>query len=318
MSSLTSKPSVSMAASLASVHREDVVDRLAAMDMQAQSTYGCQDYLNREIIAGNGKCVEKACRTQICEWLYRVADHLNIDREVVMMAIVLLDQFMTSRPYTCRRNFRLAAMASLHLASKLYGGRTVRISFLAELSRGEFLIQHIAEMEQLLLFTLKWRVNPPTPLSFLQHFLALLPCSTPHALKEELFQYSRFFVELSSCDYAFVTEKCSYVAIASIINTFDATSSFLDFNFDSKLLAEFLKTIFTVAKLTKEQSHKMDNLKDRLWTLFMESEEYHSGASSHLSVFALRRSCMITQDYPCRKDGGNSPVCVSGRTLNRL
>jgi len=116
-------------------------------------------------------------RARICEWSYRVVDHCNIDREVVLTSVYFFDKFLSSQATGCNSNFiQLIAMTSLFLASKLYGPKPSAISmeYLASLSRSEFTTGHLTQMEMLLLRSLKWHVHPPTAKAAVQELLALI------------------------------------------------------------------------------------------------------------------------------------------------
>jgi len=53
--------------------------------------------------------------------------------------------------------------------------RKLRLSSFVELSRGQFSAVDITDMEKIMLNTLRWRVNPPTPMVFVSHLLRTMP-----------------------------------------------------------------------------------------------------------------------------------------------
>uniref|UniRef100_A0A7S4NA06 Cyclin N-terminal domain-containing protein n=1 Tax=Odontella aurita TaxID=265563 RepID=A0A7S4NA06_9STRA len=57
--------------------------------------------------------------------------------------------------------------------------RRLRLLSFVELSRGQFRAEDITGMEKRMLETLRWRVNPPTPMVFVSYLLRLLPASPP-------------------------------------------------------------------------------------------------------------------------------------------
>jgi hypothetical protein len=67
---------------------------------------------------------------------------------------------------------------------------------------------------------LDWKVHPPTPQNFARHFQSFLNIDHPQ-LRLEILDISDFLMELSVCDYFFVTQKASSVALASILNALD-------------------------------------------------------------------------------------------------
>jgi len=149
------------------------------------------------------------------------------------------------------RRYQLGAMAALFLVIKLNGEtvpaaerqhngddasyfsrlnrrhkRRLRLMEFVELSRGQFDPADIAEMERVMLSTLKWKVNPPTPTIFVGHFLKLLP--TTNMVQRDLIMHvlqelSRYLTELSVC-LADVTTiyRPSWIAYASLLISLDA------------------------------------------------------------------------------------------------
>ena len=65
--------------------RELLHDQLCNMIAQEErSGYKCCDYLSyypKSKSSTKSKSIDEGCRTSICGWMYRVADHFAIDRE---------------------------------------------------------------------------------------------------------------------------------------------------------------------------------------------------------------------------------------------
>jgi len=104
-------------------------------------------------------------------------------------------------------------MTSLYLAVKLHSTRKISVSSMSALSKGHFRIDQIETMEVLLIRTLQWRLNPPTP-------TILLNIASPiiHALVKDVYEsyeieeLSRYLLELSVCDGFFIDKKQSSIA----------------------------------------------------------------------------------------------------------
>lgn len=173
-------------------------------------------------------------RRKICQWSYRVVDNFQFDRSVVSVAMNMLDRFVQAyqlpsdkdAPCCCvsckrsmdSRTFQLASMTSLYIAIKtcpetatveeMNRRRCFKISTFAELSRGLFSANDIANMEQTILSTLSWLVNPPTPMTFVPYLLNILPKTQtlPHEAQrtyglvhQVLRELSRYVTELGVC-----------------------------------------------------------------------------------------------------------------------
>jgi hypothetical protein len=115
----------------------------------------------------------------------------------------------------------LTSLTTLHIAIKLYDFKQVKISTLASLSRGQFSVLHIEEMERKVLFGLNWKLHPPTEFAFVTHILLFLPAEANDSVRKELFELSRYITELAVCDTFFVDVQKSTVAFAAILNVMD-------------------------------------------------------------------------------------------------
>lgn len=173
-------------------------------------------------------------RRKICQWSYRVVDNFQFDRSVVSVAMNMLDRFVqayrlpsdSEAPCCClsckrsidSRTFQLASMTSLYISIKtcpetatveeMNRRRCFKISTFAELSRGLFSANDIATMEQTILSTLSWLVNPPTPMTFVPYLLNILPQTqtlpreaqrTYGLVHQVLRELSRYVTELGVC-----------------------------------------------------------------------------------------------------------------------
>ena len=71
--------------------------------------------------------------------------------------------------------FQLAAMTSLYIAVKIHEPEIMSASLISTLSRGAHTTKNVERMEQKILHAVRWRVNPPTSLSFVRQYIKLLP-----------------------------------------------------------------------------------------------------------------------------------------------
>jgi hypothetical protein len=256
----------------------DHVDRVRAMLALSESTYTCSDYIGRRSTKENSPChdfghnkstsitpdeqhttidhdkVDTVCREKMCEWSYRVCDHFQTGREIVAVSFSYLDRFVDK--CSCDRSaFKLAAMTTLYMANKIYGGpHTLTIGALAELSRGEFEMFHISEMEVIILQTLAWRLHPPTIQCFIESFYNYISIPSNESMSIAVYRRAIFFAELALYEYAFASRERSLLAIASLMNamegmdniTLEQQNSFLDLinlTFDLKYTAEEVEVV---------------------------------------------------------------------------
>ena len=211
------------------VHNYDeALDSLATMIMQdCSEAYRCRDYLGRRakaMAASQEPClnheemIDDACREKMVQWCYKVTDHFCISREICAFAISMLDRFV-DRCSCDRTAFKLAAMTCLYIATKTFNGKQLSVRSLSDLSRGEFLSEHIAQMERIILDALDYRVNTPTAQAFIQLFCPLYPVMDGYS-EDEVVTRAHFYAELCVFDYAFVPESKYALAVACILNAF--------------------------------------------------------------------------------------------------
>lgn len=218
-------------------------------------------------------------RRKICQWSYRVVDNFQFDRSIVSVAMNMLDRFLQAyrspsdcenstsccclacKPSIDSRTFQLASMTCLYIAIKsspetatveeLNRRRCFKISTFAELSRGLFSSEDISMMEQTILSTLSWLVNPPTPMTFVPYLLNLLPPTqtlpqeahrTYGLVHQVLRELSRYITELGVClGSELSTFPPSQVAFVSILVSMDLiTASALPYQARAAFYTNFI------------------------------------------------------------------------------
>lgn len=283
------------------LHLAEVSDRFDVLKRQESTTYvGC-DYLAKwkraaehaespESLPQNAATgITEVWREKICEWSYEVVDYFEFNREVVAVSLSFLDRYLASRIVN-KKSFQLVAMTTLYLAIKLYEHGNVAISSFTELSRGNFTVEEISKMEMTIIRELNWHLHPPTTLSFCRSFLAFFPMDiASREMKHEIAEMMRFLCELAVCDYWFVTQKPSSIALAAV-------SIALEKHLMKKLqiLGDFLKAIDEASDI-RVTDEEVVACRERLWEMYC-SGGYNSSVDAS-STAASR---------------GESPVCVSG------
>lgn len=177
-------------------------------------------------------------RRVICDWFYKVVDHVQADRSVVFVAMNFLDRYMSCtitpdclQPLP-RSEFYLAAMTCLTLASKIeivnsrYMQEHIYVSRVVKLAGGNFTKQDVESKEHEILSTLNWLVHPPVHSHFIQEFTQLLPRWKDDSFwRRSIFEHARFATELAlahgdtpdsdpaltayCCMLSYVRRKCS-------------------------------------------------------------------------------------------------------------
>jgi Cyclin, N-terminal domain len=182
--------------------------------------YKCQDYF--ALYSERDSDIDPRCREKMCEWCYRVCDCgiFPCDREMVAVAFSFIDRFMLRK--SCNRaTFKLAAVTSFYLATKILSHMQMRIECLVELGRGSFDGNDIQNMEHQLLEKLEWRLNPPTTQAFVRQLWTIAPATLDPVQRESIYHRAIFFAELSVYDYGFVTKDRHMVAVACVLNAME-------------------------------------------------------------------------------------------------
>ena len=235
------------------------------MRYQERSTYNYTNYTSdtgptlypppaSHPVDGSVPRLNSSWREKICHWSFNVIDHFDLSREVVAVSMSLFDRYLATRGNRCNGSTALlASLTTLHIAIKVHEVRKIKISTLANLSRGQFGPRHIEEMEWNVLNTLKWRIHPPTSMTFLSHLLLMLPSQVSDSCKEEMYAMSRYITELSVCDSTFVEIDPSAVAFASILNSLE------DKRFrrmiSTQLRDQFIRSIWTHVGIRPDDVH---------------------------------------------------------------
>ena len=272
--------------------------------------------------SSQSKPVDADCRTRMAEWCAQVIDFCKFSRETVGIGMSYLDRFMASgvrrsrRAMTDRKEYQLAAMTALYMAIKLNEPLEMETKLLSDLSRGCYTTAEIATMEIEILEALRWRVAGPTPLEFVQHFLAVglhdTEANEHPAVEATLLDFSRFQTELAIGMPALLSVTPSRIALAAILNSMEGIDDVALNPFER---ITFLRSIEATAGLDP-------NAKDLVpvRSLLMDGFVQNAGISfqqvaAQLGLGAQREEATrAAQAASSSTDGSGpevSPVCVS-------
>lgn len=233
----------------------DLADRVGVMRAQEETTYRVRDYMAESVLIRKAasKPVDEDCRVKMCEWYvslfsipatkdflltkppfvavqqhyrcYQVVDFCKFRRETVGIGMSYLDRFLCTKKgeeALCNRKlYQLAAMTALYIAIKLHEPLEMETSLLADLSRGCYTEMEFVGMEQTILSALEFRVNGPTPLGFVQHFVAMMPKTVHPAVTDLLLDYARYQTELAVSEQSFASIKPSEIGLAAVLNAME-------------------------------------------------------------------------------------------------
>ena len=178
-------------------------------------------------------------RESICLWAYDITDRCSIDRSIVEICMSYLDRYLDKFYSSCsaeakvltKETLQLCSVSCLYLATKLHehlsSRRKLCMYMFVKAANGAFSIEDIKQMEMKILSVLGWYMNPPSRLDFTRlvvmdavkqarqnQFTNVL--LSPSEM-DTFFDLTRFLIELSVCDYYFVTKRPSLVALSAVM-----------------------------------------------------------------------------------------------------
>jgi hypothetical protein len=215
---------------------EDIASTLAVMGQQ-EASYRCDEYLSSRPTrltrpqAGTTRSppVDAECRFKMAEWCFQVVDVCKFSRETVAIAMSYLDRYVstaTGLPALFdRKVFQLAAMTCLYTAIKIHEPEAMEVRIVSQLSRSAHTEEQVTDMELEILHAIQWRMNPPTALSFIRNFLALVPgVVMSKADRETAYELARYQTELAVHEYSLVAIDASSVAFAALTNALETVA----------------------------------------------------------------------------------------------
>lgn len=116
-------------------------------------------------------------RKEAVEWILRINSHYGFSALCAILAVNYLDRFVSSLSFQPDKPWmmQLVAVSCLSLAAKVEETYVpLLIDLQVEGAKYVFEAKTIQRMEFLVLSTLKWRMNPLTPLSFVDHIVRRL------------------------------------------------------------------------------------------------------------------------------------------------
>ncbi|CAH1450424.1 unnamed protein product [Lactuca virosa] len=181
-------------------------------------------------------------RKEAVEWILKVKAHYGFTPLTAILAINYLDRFLSSLHYQKDKPWmiQLVAVSCLSLAAKVEETQVpLLLDLQVEDAKFLFEAQNIQKMELLVMSTLKWRMNPVTPISFLDHIVRRLGLN--NHLHWDFFKKCEALVLDLVSDSRFAWYKPSVLATATMLRVVDETDLPNSIDYKSQLL-DLLKT----------------------------------------------------------------------------
>ncbi|KAL0017457.1 hypothetical protein SO802_004526 [Lithocarpus litseifolius] len=176
-------------------------------------------------------------RREAVDWILRVIEHYSFSALTAVLAVNYFDRFLFGFQFQQGKPWmtQLVAVACLSLAAKVEETQVpLLLDLQVDLSRYVFEAKTIKRMEILVLSTLQWKMNPVTPLSFLDYITRRL------GLKNHLcWEFLRRCESILLCvlsDSRFMTYLPSVVATATMLHVVNTVEPCLIVQYQNQLL----------------------------------------------------------------------------------
>ncbi|XP_075672698.1 cyclin-D3-3-like [Castanea sativa] len=192
-------------------------------------------------------------RREAVEWMLKVNSHYGFSALTAILAINYLDRFLTSLHFQRDKPWmiQLVAVTCLSLAAKVEETDVpLLLDLQVEDSKYVFKTKDIQRMELLVLSTLKWKMHPVTPLSFLDHIIRRLGLKT--YLHWEFLRRCELLLLSVVSDSRFIGYLPSVLATATMMHVIDQVEPCNSMEYQHQLL--------DVLKISKEKVNDCCNL----------------------------------------------------------
>lgn len=186
------------------------------------------------------------CRREAVEWMLKVNAHYGFSALTATLAVTYFDRFLLSFHFQKEKPWmiQLVAVTCISLAAKV---EETYVPLLLDLqvqdTKYVFEAKTIQRTELLVLSTLKWKMHPVTPLSFLDHIIRRLGLKT-HLHWEFLRRCEHLLLSVLS-DSRFVGYLPSVLATATMLHVID--------QIEHRGGMEYKNQLLSVLKISKEK-----------------------------------------------------------------
>lgn len=233
-------------------------------------------------------CLSSA-RRESAEWILRVVAHFSFSSFTALLSINYLDRFLASVHFQRHKPWvvELTAVACLSLAAKV---QEIHVPLLLDLQveemRNVFEAKTIQRMELLVLSTLEWKMNPVTPLSFVE--LAVRRIGLKPHQRWDFFKRCERLILSVVADPRIVYSLPSIFAAATMLHVIYQMELCNSLQHENQLLG--------VLNLTKEKVEDCFHLIPECWLSGGRKRKLASPPGSPKGVIGLCFSCESSND----------------------
>ncbi|GAU42168.1 hypothetical protein TSUD_305130 [Trifolium subterraneum] len=239
--------------------------------------------------------VLETIRRESVEWILKVNAHYSFSPLTAILAVNYFDRFLFSFRFQNEKPWmtQLAAVACLSLAAKMEETHVpLLLDLQVEESRYLFEAKTIKKMEILVLSTLGWKMNPATPLSFIDYIIRRLGLKD-RLCWEFLKRCEGVLLSVIRSDSKFMSYLPSVLATATMIHVFNSVEPSLGDEYQNQLLG--------ILGINKDKVDECCKLILKLWSGYEEENQcnkrkFGSIPSSPNGVMDVSFSCENSND----------------------
>lgn len=227
---------------------DEELNSLFSKEKNEQQTY----YYNNHNDNNNNNHVDlddsllSVARGEAVEWMLKVNAHYGFSALTATLAVTYLDRFLLSFHFQREKPWmiQLVAVTCISLAAKVEETQVpLLLDFQVQDTKYVFEAKTIQRMELLVLSTLKWKMHPVTPLSFIDHIIRRLGLKTH--LHWEFLRRSEHLLLSVLLDSRFVGCLPSVLATATMLHVID--------QIEHRDGVEYKNQLLGVLKISKEK-----------------------------------------------------------------
>jgi hypothetical protein len=210
-------------------------------------------------------------RERVSQWCYDVIDHLNLPREVVYIAMNILDRYIATNPNGPgqeKEAYEATAITSLFLAIRISGPMDIKIPDLLFMSRSSAQTRDVHSTGSYILETLTFSHQILTPTAFVKALMSFLSSSLSTQNSMSVFELASYLVEIAVCDQHFCRVRPQELAFAALIIAMSQHSE----GIDRKTVSLFLHLVQQESGMSSNSAH-MKSLCARLRELYKQTED---------------------------------------------
>ncbi|XP_027367190.1 cyclin-D3-1 [Abrus precatorius] len=239
-------------------------------------------------------------RREAVEWMLKVNAHYGFSALTATLAVSYLDKFLLSFHFQREKPWmiQLVAVTCISLAAKV---EETQVPLLLDLqvqdSKYVFEAKTIQRMELLVLSTLKWKMHPVTPLSFLDHIIRRL--GLKNHLHWEFLRRCEHLLLSVLLDSRFVGCLPSVLATATMLHVID--------QIEHSGGVEYKNQLLDVLKISKE---KVDECYNAILQLSNVNNNYANNNNGKRKYEQIPGSPSGVIDAAFSSDGSNDSWAV--------